>query len=98
MAIKPVSTPLRRSRRGQPIVSAPSNTFDPHATPFNLPDLSHKRMTCSEDLYEEDINALNDREIPLADLETHFYDSFSRNSISPSTVKRGVKIYGKKIL
>ena len=93
MAIKPVSTPLRRSRRGQPIAAIPLDASTSKAS-INTHDPVFKRMTRTEDLYPEDIEALNEREIPIEDLETHFYDRLVRDS-GPSA-KSSIKAYGKK--
>lgn len=91
MAIGPVSTPLRRSKRGQPIVAVSADTLDSDA-PLNLPEPVFKRTTRSEDLYQEDIEALNRRDVSIEDLETHFYD---RLSMRMHGVKRTLKTYGK---
>lgn len=94
MAVKPVSTPLRRSRRGQPIVSVPLDASS-SKLPLNLPEPVFRRMTRPQDLWEEDIEALNDREIPIEDLETHFYDKLTRSSVL-TTTKPTTRKYGKK--
>lgn len=80
-------TPRRRSKRGQPIVSAPvavssaPSSITPSAVVYT-------RQTQPDDLLDDEVELLRDGELELDNLKTQFHESY--------TVSRKLtKVYGK---
>ncbi|KAI0081042.1 P-loop containing nucleoside triphosphate hydrolase protein [Panus rudis PR-1116 ss-1] len=86
-------TPLRRSKRGQPIVSV-SIDNNHNSETVVTPHPVHTRRTKAEDLFPEDIDALNKRDIEIDELETRFFDSYSVATKVPA--KKPLRTYGKQ--
>lgn len=87
------STPLRRSRRGQPLLKtavSSANDLKDHAG-LQTHDALYVRPTRVEDLSDSQVDKLQDGELDIEDFETRFYDAFERNE----TVKLALKVYGK---
>ncbi|KAL6301181.1 P-loop containing nucleoside triphosphate hydrolase protein [Sparassis latifolia] len=87
------NTPLRRSKRGQPVVVEPTRlpalqltdqTDAPSAPPI------HTRPTVIEDLNHE----LDTSTLELSTLKTRFYSQFVRNEAS--SMMRPSKVYGRR--
>ena len=84
-----MQTPLRRSKRGQPVVAG-HNEQNPGST--STGDVVHARQLRAEDLTGDQIEQLQRAEVETDSLQTCFYASFSR----AGPVKRAARVYGKK--
>lgn len=81
-------TPLRRSRRGQPLVDLPqTNCID--SQPAITGDPIYKRPTERQDLFEPEAEFFENNGTNISSLETHFFQEFSMNT------SRVVRTYGR---
>ncbi|KAI0918037.1 hypothetical protein AcW1_007017 [Taiwanofungus camphoratus] len=81
-------TPLRRSKRGQPLLStlAPQSLSDrPDTEPIST------RTSCVQDLLDEETES---QHLDIQSLETRFYTQFARKDAF--TVKRQPRVYGRR--
>ncbi|KZT07411.1 P-loop containing nucleoside triphosphate hydrolase protein [Laetiporus sulphureus 93-53] len=81
-------TPLRRSKRGQPLLSEATNDLNQLDAPAG--SCIHSRRARMEDLWEEEREILD---LELDAVETRFYIQYSRREVF--AVKREPRVYGR---
>lgn len=86
-----MQTPLRRSRRGQPIVASQSTHKPQEGTQTIVGEVMHTRALKMEDLAQDQLEMLQRREVSIEDLQTRFHGEFSRSG----SVRRAARTYGR---
>ena len=86
-------TPLRRSRRGQPLLQVADSARDVSNDRVGLQthDPICTRPTRVEDLSDSQIAKMQDGELDIEDFETRFYDRFEKSEVT----KTPLRVYGK---
>ncbi|KAJ3556543.1 hypothetical protein NM688_g1974 [Phlebia brevispora] len=86
-------TPLRRSKRGQPLlaVNGPSGSSKNRGSIVKTSDAVFSRETRVEDLSDSQMDKFEEEELKYAQFTTNFYSQFERNE----TTKASLKVYGR---
>lgn len=89
-----MQTPLRRSKRGQPIVAGHTPSDVPqNATVTSVEDALHIRRSQPEDFTSNQTEQLQRDDIDIDDLQTHFYNHFTDRG--GEIVNRATRAHGK---
>lgn len=87
-----MQTPLRRSQRGQPVVSDHVSQNSENTATTKAGDVVYTRALDPADLTGDQFETLQTSEVDFNGLQTRFHNNFTRGDL----LKRATRVYGKR--